>query len=110
MKRPINKRKPSPRVAVQYQGERIETKIARMVEDKEPISDTAPIMYTERKDGVLPDYDIRTDKWEFAVEGMDKVHRADIAKRGVIKDLKGKKVDEGNEDGGAKSIDGTTDN
>ena len=49
-----------------YQGETIEQKCERITQSKEPISDGAPIVYTEKKDGVLPQYDIRTDKWEIA--------------------------------------------
>ena len=39
-----------------YEGEFIEEKVARVVENKEPIEDGAPIIYTERKDGVIPAY------------------------------------------------------
>jgi len=35
-----------------YQGETLEKKINRIVNNKEPIKDGAPLMYTERKDGV----------------------------------------------------------
>ena len=63
-----------------YQGESIEQKCARIVENKEPISDGAAIVYTEKKDGVLPQYDIRTDKWEIAQNAMDTVNKAKIAK------------------------------
>lgn len=63
-----------------YEGEPIEKKIRRIVENKEPISDGAQIVYTEKKDGVLPQYDIRTDKWAIALDAMDKVQGARIAK------------------------------
>ena len=33
-----------------FEGEFIEEKVARVVENKEPIEDGAPIIYTERKD------------------------------------------------------------
>lgn len=58
-----------------YQGERIEQKIYRIVNNNEPIEDSAPLIYTDRKDGVLPDYDIRTDKWDAAIDAMDKVDK-----------------------------------
>lgn len=64
-----------------YEAETIEEKINRIVNNKEPITDGAPIIYTERKQGVLPEYDIRTDRWEIAIEAMDKVHTDAIAKR-----------------------------
>lgn len=63
------------------EGETIEQKIQRIVNNKEPITDGAPVQYTERKDGVRPEYDIRTDRWDLAVEAMDKVSKQKIAKR-----------------------------
>lgn len=65
---------------ITYEGETIEKKVARVVENNEPITDGAPIIYTEKKDGVLPQYDIRTDRWDIALEAMDKVNQANIAK------------------------------
>ena len=62
-------------------GESIETKMARILNNKEPIKDGAPRIYTERKDGVQAQYDIRTDRFEIGVEAMDKVAKAHIAKR-----------------------------
>lgn len=64
-----------------YEGETIEDKINRIVNNNEPITDGAPIIYTERKDGVLPEYDIRTDRWDIAITAMDKIHTDRIAKR-----------------------------
>lgn len=64
-----------------FEGETIETKVNRIVNNGEPIKDGAPIIYTERKDGVLPEYDIRTDRWDIAIEAMDKVNMDRIAKR-----------------------------
>ena len=62
------------------EGETIETKVARIVQNKEPITDGAPMLYTEKEQGVLPEYDIRTDKWEIAQNAMDVVHATNIAK------------------------------
>lgn len=64
-----------------YIGEMLEVKIERIMTNKEPITDTADIIYTERKDGVNPDYDIRTDRWEHAVEAMDAVSKTHKARR-----------------------------
>lgn len=63
------------------EGESIELKIERLIENNEPISDSAPIIYTERKDGVLPQYDVRTDRFELAIDAMDKVSSSHVAKR-----------------------------
>lgn len=62
------------------EGESIETKVKRIVQNNEPISDGAPIIYTEKKDGVRPEFDIRTDKWIIAQNAMDTVNKERIAK------------------------------
>ena len=61
-------------------GESIETKVRRITENNEPITDGAPIIYTNRDDGVLPAYNIRTDRWEIAQQAMDAVNQANLAK------------------------------
>lgn len=63
------------------QGEPIELKIERIVSNKEPISDGAPSIFTERKDGVVAAYNIRTDRFEVAAEAMDKVAGSIQARR-----------------------------
>lgn len=63
------------------EGETIETKIKRIVENKEPISDTAPIIYTDRDKGVYPGFDIRTDRFDIALSAMDVANRAKLATR-----------------------------
>jgi|LSQX01.3.fsa_nt_gb hypothetical protein len=64
-----------------FEGETIEQKMERVIENNEPISDSAPIIYTERTDGVLPQYDVRTDRFEIAIDAMDKVSKTHVAKR-----------------------------
>jgi hypothetical protein len=84
-----------------YEGETLEQKIERITTNKEPISDGAPLIYTERKDGVQAGYNIRTDRFEIAIDAMDKVQKSKIAQRenkatmNVVKD------------GGAESVDTT---
>lgn len=63
-----------------YEGETIEEKVSRIVDNKEPITDGAPIVYTERKDGVIPAYDVRTDRWEIALDAMAAVNATKLAK------------------------------
>ena len=63
------------------EGETIETKVRRIVEEKEPISDTAPIIYTNRENGVIAGYNIRTDRFDVALSAMDTVNKAKIATR-----------------------------
>ncbi len=83
------------------QGETIEQKVERILSNKEPIKDGAPLVYTDRADGVMAGYNIRTDRWEVAVEAMDKVQKAVTAKR----DNKAKM--EVVKDSGAETIQGT---
>lgn len=63
-----------------YEGESIEEKVERFVNGNEPITDSAPLIYTERKDGVRPEYNIRTDRFEIGLEAMDYVTRSERAK------------------------------
>ena len=62
-------------------GEPIEIKVARLLSQEEPIKDQVPLIYTERKKGVQPEYNIRTDRFEIALEAMDKVSSSMQAKR-----------------------------
>lgn len=64
-----------------YEGETIETKVRRITENKEPISDGAPVIYTDRKDGTRPEFNIRTDRFDIALDAMDYVNRSRTAKR-----------------------------
>lgn len=63
-----------------YEGETIETKVHRMTQNKEPIKDAAPLVYTEKKKGVLPQYNIRTDKWDLVLDKMEAANRQKLAK------------------------------
>lgn len=56
-----------------YEATCIEKDIQRMINNKEPLTGTAEAIYTERKEGVLPMYNIRTDKFEIMADSMDKV-------------------------------------
>lgn len=77
------------------EGERLELKIDRMTQNNEPIGDSAPLIYTPRKDGVIAAYDIRTDKWDIALNAMEKVNqtRGRISELGGMREAK-KSIDE----------------
>jgi hypothetical protein len=77
------------------EGERLELKIDRMTQNNEPIGDSAPLIYTPRKDGVIAAYDIRTDKWDIALDAMEKVNqiRGKISELGGMREAK-KSIDE----------------
>lgn len=94
------------------EGEPIEWKIERIVTNKEPISDGAPSIYTERKEGVVSAYNIRTDRWEVATEAMNVVQKSIQAKRDGKGSVSKKKEEtkvvklETKEDSGAKPTQG----
>lgn len=64
-----------------FEGESLEREIERLTTEKTPIESVSPPIYTENKEGVLPQYDIRTDRWDIAMEAMDSVAASYRAKR-----------------------------
>ena len=56
-----------------HEGKTIEKQIAIAMLINEPVDQSNPITFTKRSDGVLPDYDIRSDKWELAQRAMTAV-------------------------------------
>lgn len=62
------------------EGQSIEEKMRNVTLSGEPIDNAAPLIYTDKKDGALPQYDIRADRWAIALETTDRVTRANIAK------------------------------
>lgn len=63
------------------EGETIEQKVKRALSNGEGISDSSQMIYTERKNGVMAEYNIRTDRFEIAIDAMDKISRDNTAKR-----------------------------
>ena len=53
------------------EGEIIEKKMQRIMDEKSPIDDSAPIIYTEKKNGINPAHDVRTDRFDLALEAME---------------------------------------
>lgn len=77
-----NKRKSTQlEVNNSVEGELLITKIERVVTNKEPIKDGAPIIYRERNEGVNAGANIRSDRFEIAIDAMEKVAKTRIAKR-----------------------------
>lgn len=64
------------------EGEPIEHQIRRMVDNGEDLESnkSKPIIYTDRKDGVIAAYDPRADKWDIALDGVDKINKSRDAK------------------------------
>lgn len=56
-------------------GETIEEKLRKILQNKEKIGQEFQLIYTNRKDGVLPEYNIRTDRFEVAQEARSKLNK-----------------------------------
>lgn len=69
------------KVLAEKEGESIEEMLRKATGDNDPIKNTAPLIYTERKQGVLPEYDHRTDRFEIARQATDRVHGTRAASR-----------------------------
>lgn len=80
MRKAIYAYKPTLKVDAVYEAEGLEVKLRRITETNEPLAGDIPIVYTKKTDGVLPAYDIRTDRFEIAREAMSKVQESEIAK------------------------------
>lgn len=61
-----------------YQAEPREVKLRKIIsgESSNMEDGVFPTIYTEKKDGVLPEYDIRTDRFEVALDAIDKINQS----------------------------------
>lgn len=61
-----------------YQAEPREVKLRKIISGESSSMEDGvfPTIYTEKKDGVLPEYDIRTDRFEVAVDAVDKINQS----------------------------------
>lgn len=64
-----------------YEAESIEVQMMKATTEKIPIENASPSIFTERKDGVVPQYNPRTDRFDLAIEAMDKVAKSYRGKR-----------------------------
>ena len=55
-------------------GETLIKKCQRILDESEPLTDGAPMIYTPKQAWVRDDCNIRTDKWELAMNAMDRVN------------------------------------
>lgn len=61
-----------------YQAEPREVKLRKIIsgESNDMEDGVFPTIYTEKKDGVQPEFDIRTDRFEVAIDAVDKINRS----------------------------------
>ena len=77
------------------EGISIEEKIRVALQDNTPIDGGSPLIYTKRADGVRPEYDIRTDRFDIAIEQANKLANAKLlARQKVIENDKNSFGDE----------------
>ena len=67
------------RINQSVEGETIEMKVRRIVDNKEPITDGAPLIYGPKGE-IMAGHNIRTDRFEIAVEATDAISKVTIAK------------------------------
>ena len=77
----INNRTTTIKVNTSTEGETIENKIKRITTNNEPITDGAPLIYQERRSGIEAQYDIRTDRFDVALDAMTVVHKTKLSQR-----------------------------
>lgn len=74
-----NYKKTQIEVTPKDKGESIEEMLRRLTANKEPIPQNVPPIYTPKADGIIPDYDIRADRFDVAIEARDKFAKSKIA-------------------------------
>lgn len=86
------------------EGETLESKIERKISNGEPMNEPGVgLLFTERSKGVLPETNIRTDRFEIAIEGTDRIQKSYQARREERQKGKAEK----GKDGGPETIQGT---
>nr|DAK15538.1 MAG TPA: hypothetical protein [Microviridae sp.] len=61
-----------------YEAEPREEKLRKIIngESSNMEDGVFPTIYTEKRDGVRPEYDIRTDRFEVAIDAIDKINQS----------------------------------
>lgn len=61
-----------------YKAEPREVKLRKIISGEANSMDDGvfPTIYTEKKDGVQPEFDIRTDRFEVAIDAIDKINQS----------------------------------
>lgn len=78
MKTAINRKGCINNPNLTYQAEPREVKLRKIIsgESSNMEDGVFPTIYTEKGDGVLPEYDIRTDRFEVAIDAIDKINQS----------------------------------
>lgn len=91
-------------------GEILIKKIQRILDENEPLTDGAPMIYTPKQAGVRSDCNIRTDKWALAMDAMDRVNNYKINEYLKKGETEAPEATEGQTEGGVTEPNPTRDN
>lgn len=91
-------------------GETLIKKIQRILDENEPLTDGAPMIYTPKQTGVRDDCNIRTDKWSIAMNAMDRVNNYKLNEYLKKGDAEAPKATESQTEGGTTEPNPTRDN
>lgn len=78
MKKAVNRKGSINNPNLAYQAEPREVKLRKIIsgESNNMEDGVFPTIYTEKKDGVQPEFDIRTDRFEVAIDAIDKINQS----------------------------------
>lgn len=78
MKTAINRKGSINNPDLTYQAEPREVKLRKIISGESSSMEDGvfPTIYTEKKDGVQPEFDIRTDRFEIAIDAIDKINQS----------------------------------
>ena len=91
-------------------GETLIKKIQRILDENEPLTDGAPMIYTPKQAGVRDDCNIRTDKWTIAMNAMDRVNNYKLTEYLKKGETEAPKTAEDQTEGGVSESNPTRDN
>lgn len=69
-------------------GERIEERVQKLLYTKEGVGEGSPLIYTDRRKGVMPETNIRTDRFEVALDAMNGITKRNLEKRAKFYEVK----------------------
>ena len=97
-------------IEITEKGETLIKKIQRILDENEPLTDGAPMIYTPKQAGVREDCNIRTDKWEIAMKAMDRVNNYKLSEYLKNGEAETPKAAEDQTEGGVTEPNPTRDN
>ena len=86
------------------EGETLIEKIQRILDENEPSTDGAPMIYTPKQAGGREECNIRTDKWSIAIEAMDRVNNYKVNEYLKKGEAEAPKATESQTEGGATGL------